>query len=102
MKITREQRDKIIRLFPKQQGNVKVDNHIFLNAIIYIRENGCKWRPLPSSFGPWHTMSDKTIYNYVFFRMKGELKKSALRDFRPHGKKGNQGKGERNGEKYRK
>jgi transposase len=56
MKITREQRDKIIRLFPKQRGNVKVHNSIFLDAIIYICENGCKWRSLPPSFGPWHTI----------------------------------------------
>jgi transposase len=54
MKITREQREKIIRLFPKQRGNVIVDNSRFLDALIYICESGCKWRSLPPSFGPWH------------------------------------------------
>jgi hypothetical protein len=34
MKITREQREKIMRFFPKQRGNVKVDNRIFLDAVI--------------------------------------------------------------------
>jgi transposase len=56
MKLSQEQREKIIRLFPKQRGNVKVDNTRFLDALIYICENGCKWRALPESFGPWHTI----------------------------------------------
>jgi transposase len=56
MKLTREQREKIIRLFPKQRGNVKVDNSQFLDAIIYICENGCTWRALPEIFGPGHTI----------------------------------------------
>jgi hypothetical protein len=53
MKLTREQREKILRLFPKQRGNVKVDNSRFLDAVIYICENGCKWRPFlkPSALG---------------------------------------------------
>ena len=56
MKLTQKQRDKIIRLFPKQRGNVKVDNNRFLDAIIYVCENGCKWRALPETFGPWHAI----------------------------------------------
>ncbi|MDR0721580.1 MAG: transposase [Treponema sp.] len=56
MKISQEQRKKIIRLFPIQRGNVRVDNDRFLDAIIYICENGCTWRSLPVSFGPWHTI----------------------------------------------
>jgi transposase len=39
MKLTREQRKKIINLFPKQRGNVTVDNSRFLDAIIYVRIN---------------------------------------------------------------
>jgi IS30 family transposase len=31
-------------------------------------------------------MSGKTIYNYIFFHMKGELKKLALKDLRLRGK----------------
>jgi transposase len=56
MKLTQEQRKKIIALFPKQRGNVKVSNSQFLDALIYICENGCKWRSLPETFGPWHTV----------------------------------------------
>ncbi|GHV57606.1 hypothetical protein AGMMS49579_23720 [Spirochaetia bacterium] len=35
---------------------------------------------------PEHTMSGKTIYNYVQLHMKGELKKLALEDLRQRGK----------------
>jgi IS30 family transposase len=47
---------------------------------------------------PKYAMSGKTIYNYVFFHMKGELKKLALQDFRLRGKKRKPGKrGEKRG-----
>ena len=36
---------------------------------------------------PTYTMSGKTIYNYIHFHMRGELKKLALHDLRQHGKK---------------
>jgi IS30 family transposase len=44
-------------------------------------------------------MTGKTIYNFVFFHMKGELKKLALQDFRLRGKNRKPGKrGENRGE----
>jgi IS30 family transposase len=36
---------------------------------------------------PEHIVSGKTIYNYLHFHMRGELKKLALKDLRQHGKK---------------
>ena len=27
-----------------------------INAILYVAENGCKWRALPKSYGNWHTI----------------------------------------------
>ena len=27
-----------------------------LSAILYVAENGCKWRALPKRFGTWHTV----------------------------------------------
>lgn len=36
---------------------------------------------------PTHIMSGKTIYNYIHFHMRGELKKLALKDLRQRGKK---------------
>jgi transposase len=56
MKLTQEQRKKIINLFPKPRGKVTSDRDRFLDALIYSCENGCKWRALPGIFGPWHTI----------------------------------------------
>ena len=53
MEITREQFEKIAMHFPVQRGNVKTGNHGFLNAVLYMAENGCKWRALPERFGKW-------------------------------------------------
>jgi transposase len=44
-----------MKLTGEQRGNVKVDTSRFPDAIIYICENGCKWRALPETFGPRHT-----------------------------------------------
>ena len=27
-----------------------------INAILYVTENGCKWRALPETYGNWHTI----------------------------------------------
>ena len=56
MKITQEQYGKIAKHFPKQHGNVKMTNLEVLNAILYVLENGCKWRALPETYGNWHTV----------------------------------------------
>jgi len=55
MKLTQEQYAKIEKYLPKQRGNVKINNLQFLNAILYVAENGCKWRALPKEYGSWHT-----------------------------------------------
>ena len=56
MKITEKGYEKIAHCLPKQRGNVKIDNLTFINALLYICENGCKWRALPSEFGNWHVI----------------------------------------------
>jgi transposase len=33
-----------------------MSNHQLVNAILYVTENGCKWRALPKEFGNWHTV----------------------------------------------
>jgi transposase len=35
---------------------VKLQNLQVLNAILYVAEQGCKWRGLPSRFGNWHSI----------------------------------------------
>ena len=56
MVITDEQFRRIEGCFPVQRGNVSVSNLDVLNAILYVAENGCKWRALPKRFGRWHTV----------------------------------------------
>jgi transposase len=44
------------KLLPIQRGNVKIDNHVMLNALVYRCKNGCSWRDLPKEFGHWHVV----------------------------------------------
>jgi transposase len=56
VKISEEQFARIMPFLPVQRGNVVVDNLVFLNALLYVVENGCKWRALPSEYGKWYTV----------------------------------------------
>ena len=56
MEITEEQYVHIQDSLPVQRGNVSLTNLQVLNAILYVAEQGCKWRGLPKRFGPWHTI----------------------------------------------
>ena len=56
MKITEAQYERISHCLPVQRGNVVLTNLTFINAILYVCENGCKWRALPKEFGNWHTV----------------------------------------------
>ena len=56
MKLNNNQYQEIADCFPRQRGNVSMDNLSVLNAFLYVTENGCKWRRLPSYFGNWHTV----------------------------------------------
>ena len=56
MQITQEQYEKIAKYLPRQRGNVSMSNLQLINAILYVTENGCKWRALPKRYGKWHTI----------------------------------------------
>ena len=56
MKITKKQYKKIEPLLPKPRGNFVVEHLKVLNAILYVAENGCKWRALPRRYGHWNTV----------------------------------------------
>jgi transposase len=56
MEITNEQYKKIEKYLPRQRGNVSMSNLQLINAILYVTENGCKWRALPQTYGNWHTI----------------------------------------------
>jgi transposase len=56
MEITQEQFSRIEGFLPVQRGNVSLSNLQVVNAILFVAENGCKWRSLPKRFGNWHTI----------------------------------------------
>ncbi len=47
-------RDKL----PCQQGYKckRVDNRLFINAVLYVAKCGIPWRDLPECFGNWNTV----------------------------------------------
>ena len=69
MKITKKQYRSIAMCFPPHRGKMRFGNLEVLNAILYVLENGCKWRCLPKSYGPWHT---------VYTRMNRRAKSGVL------------------------
>ena len=56
MTLTYKQFDRIRHLMPIQRRKAEIGNYDFLCAILYIIENGCKWRALPKEYGNWHTI----------------------------------------------
>ena len=56
MQLSEKDYEIISECLPKQRGNVTHDNLRVLNGILYVLENGCKWRALPKEFGYWHTV----------------------------------------------
>ncbi len=70
MKLTIEQYKKIEPYLPVQRGNVRICNLQTVNAILYVTENGCKWRALPEKYGNWHT---------IYVRMNRWSKNGVLR-----------------------
>ena len=56
MQITEDQYNKIKYALPVQCGNITVVNLVFINALLYICENGCKWRRLPKEYGSWNAV----------------------------------------------
>jgi IS30 family transposase len=77
-----------LRARKQQSPKLKIDDEVW-NLIKPQLEQ--RWSPeeiakwLKADY-PEHSMSGKTIYNYVQFHMKGELKKLALEDLRQRGK----------------
>ena len=79
MEITKEHLERIKESLPVERGNVSVEVLNFLNAVLYVAENGCKWRRLPASFGNWHTIytrmnrwSKAGVWDRVFARLQEE------------------------------
>ncbi len=79
MGITEEQYHRIEDCLPRQRGNVSVSNLEVINAILYVAEQGCKWRGLPKRLGNWHTIytrmnrwSKAGVLDRIFARLQAE------------------------------
>ena len=48
MELTKVHLERIKDSLPVERGNVRIDVLSFLNAVLYVAENGCKWRRLPA------------------------------------------------------
>ena len=75
MKISKKQFEKIKGFMPIERKPAKISNHQFLNALLYLIENGCKWRALPKTFENWHTIGQKMV-QYNEFSKNFKNKKS--------------------------
>jgi transposase len=60
MKLTPTDYALLCDCLPRQRGNVTHQNLDVLNGLLYVLENGCKWRALPKKFGCWHTIYTRT------------------------------------------
>ena len=79
MEITEAQYLRIEPSLPRQRGNVSLSNLQVLNALLYVAEQGCKWRGLPKRFGNWHTIytrrnrwSKDGVLDHVFEQLQRE------------------------------
>ncbi len=41
---------------PITRNPAEISSYQFLCALLYMIENGCKWRALPKKYGKWHTI----------------------------------------------
>jgi len=71
MELTKEAYKNIEHLLPKPRGSLTISHYDALRAILYVAENGCKWRKLPGEYGKWHT---------VYTRMMRWCKSGVLED----------------------
>ncbi len=56
MRISKKQFDKIKKFMLVERKPAKISNQQFLNALLYMIENGCKRRALPKKHGNWRAI----------------------------------------------
>jgi transposase len=81
MELSDAQYRQIESCLPTQRGNVTLDNRHVLNAILYVAEQGCKWRGLPTRFGNWHTIytrMNRWVKSGVLDRVFAQLQQAQI------------------------
>lgn len=70
---------------PVVRKKPSISNYLFMCALLYIIENGCKWRVLPKKYGNWHTIYvrfNRWSNNGTISRIFEELQKLDIIDIR--------------------
>ena len=83
MKISKKEFEKIKKFMAIERKPAKISNQQFLNVLLYLVENGCKWRALPKKFGNWHTIYmkfNRWSKNGTIQRIFDELQKQNIID----------------------
>ena len=81
MEISEKQFEKIKNLMLIERKPAKISNQQFLNALLYIVENGYKWRSLPEKFGKWIYMNfNRWWKNETIQRIFEELQRQKIID----------------------
>ena len=77
MELRKEQYEQIKNCFAKQRKPAKISNLEVIIAVLYIVENGCKWRGLPKEYGDWHVIyvrinrwAKKGVLQAAFLRLQ--------------------------------
>lgn len=81
MELTEADLKRIQDSLPVERGNVSMEVLNFLNAVLYVMENGCKWRRLPERFGNWHTIytrMNRWSKNGVWDRLFAKLQQAGV------------------------
>lgn len=81
MELTEAHLKRIEECLPVERGNVSMEVLNFLNAVLYVMENGCKWRRLPERFGNWHTIytrMNRWSKNGVWDRLFAKLQQAGV------------------------
>ena len=65
--LTDKQWEAIAKYFP-QGPNSEHHKRSLINAVLYLVDNGCKWRSLPHDYPPW-----STVHSFYFRARRDDL-----------------------------
>lgn len=81
--LSKRQFNKIRKFFPDKNNRPRIDDLLVISGIIFVIQNGLKWRQLPEFYGKWKTVysrfrrwSKAGIFNKIFHAMAAKQGKS--------------------------
>ena len=72
--LTDSQWELLMSIFPRPDNKSKWEKLELINAVLYLVDDGCKWRNLPHDFPPHTTVSN---FYYAMVKKKGSGKRSS-------------------------